>query len=100
MPTDAEKKDADGWSKAIAIGFLAGIPTAGFLQVGFIQTMRERGAVVRPSQFGTGLLGSLLPAGIGVAAAVTAKEYSCFSRHMVLVICAFSQRRWFLLTHR
>ena len=44
------------------IGILAGIPTAVFLQVGFVQTLRQRGEAVRPSR-----LGGLLPAGLGYA---------------------------------
>lgn len=54
--------DPDGWSKAVPIGIFAGIPTAVFLQVGFVRTLVERGEAVRPSR-----LGGLYPPGLGFA---------------------------------
>ena len=54
--------DPDGWSKALPIGILAGIPTALFLQAGFVETLRKRGEAVKPSR-----LGGLYPPGLGYA---------------------------------
>jgi len=54
--------DAEGWGKAIPIGILAGVPTAIFLQAGFVETLRKRGEAVRPSR-----LGGLAPPGLGYA---------------------------------
>ncbi|KAJ1461338.1 hypothetical protein M885DRAFT_507261 [Pelagophyceae sp. CCMP2097] len=57
VSSDAE----GGWAKALPIGLIAGLPTAMFLQVGFVQTLRLRGDKVRPSSFG------VVPPGIGYA---------------------------------
>lgn len=51
-----------GWSKAIPIGIFAGIPTAVFLQVGFVKTLAERGIKLKPSRFA-----GLYPPGLGFA---------------------------------
>ena len=55
--------DPDGWTKATQIGVLAGVPTAFFLQIGFLQTLKQRGEPVRLTR------SWLLPAGIGHALA-------------------------------
>ena len=39
-----------GWSTATAIGCLAGVPTAAFLQIGFIKTLRQRNVAVAVDQ--------------------------------------------------
>mmetsp|Transcript_23847 Transcript_23847/g.31045 ORF Transcript_23847/g.31045 Transcript_23847/m.31045 type:complete len:283 (+) Transcript_23847:21-869(+) len=57
-----QSSDADGWSKAIPIGILAGIPTALFLQIGFVETLRSRGESVKPSRFF-----GMAPPGLGFA---------------------------------
>ena len=46
-----------GWSTATAIGCLAGVPTAAFLQIGFIKTLRQRNVAVAKSRFGVPGLG-------------------------------------------
>ena len=54
-----------GWSHAAAIGVLAGIPTAAFLQVGFIKTLRERGVGVAKSRVGVPGIGYAVVRDVG-----------------------------------
>ena len=60
----SESADKDGWAKAVPIGVLAGVPTAFFLQIGFLQSLRQRGVPTRQTAGGW-----LLPAGLGHALA-------------------------------
>ena len=54
-----------GWPHAAAIGLLAGVPTAAFLQVGFIKTLKERGVGVAKSRFGVPGLGYAVVRDVG-----------------------------------
>lgn len=60
METSSSSASSDvsgGWSAAMAVGCLAGVPTAAFLQVGFIKTLRQRNVAVAKSRFGVPGLG-------------------------------------------
>lgn len=60
MASDASSDVSGGWAHASAIGLLAGVPTAAFLQYGFIKTLASRGVAVRASRLGA-------PPGLGYA---------------------------------